>query len=53
MQIGGSVLVQGDTLVHPRQAGKLGLHNEEWHKLHQEWIEKKAPAISVWIKAGV
>jgi uracil-DNA glycosylase len=39
-------------LVHPRQAGKLGLHDEVWHKLHQEWIEKKAHAISVWIKAG-
>jgi uracil-DNA glycosylase len=39
-------------LVHPRQAGKLGLHDKEWNKLHQKWIEKKAQAISVWIKAG-
>ena len=37
-------------LVHPRQAGKLGRHNEDWYKLHKEWIEIKAPALSIYIK---
>jgi uracil-DNA glycosylase len=38
------------SLVHPRQAGRLGRHDEEWFKVHQEWIEKKAPALSIYIK---
>jgi uracil-DNA glycosylase len=40
-------------LVHPRQAGKLGLHDEEWNKLHQKWIEKKTPALSIYLKDGI
>lgn len=28
-------------LVHPRQIGALGAHSDKWHKLHQEWEEKR------------
>jgi hypothetical protein len=28
------------TLVHPRQAAKLGKSDPEWYNLHQEWIKK-------------
>jgi uracil-DNA glycosylase len=39
-------------LVHPKQAGRLGLHDNDWAKVHEEWIERKAPALSTYIKAG-
>jgi uracil-DNA glycosylase len=38
-------------LVHPRQAGKLGRHDKVWSDLHEEWIEKKAPAYSIYFKS--
>jgi len=38
--------------IGPSQAGKLGRHDEEWSDLHEEWIEKKAPVLSIYVKAG-
>jgi uracil-DNA glycosylase len=32
-------------LVHPRQAGGLGIHDKDWAKVHRQWIERKATAI--------
>jgi uracil-DNA glycosylase len=29
-------------LVHPRQAGRLGLSSQKWHTLHRQWLEEKA-----------
>ena len=39
------VTIQGRTikvlpLAHPRQIGGLGLHNKNWHKMHQDWEKK-------------
>jgi hypothetical protein len=28
-------------LCHPRQAQRLGASSKTWHKLHQQWIQKK------------
>ncbi|MBZ0265209.1 hypothetical protein K8I28_11110, partial [bacterium] len=27
-------------LVHPRQAGGLGLHSPKWKKIHEDWVQK-------------
>jgi hypothetical protein len=39
-------------LVHPRQAGALGLHSQKWSSLHQGWKEEVAPGLIVNGTAG-
>jgi len=33
-------------LVHPRHAGRLGIHSEKWAALHDEWVKQRKADIS-------
>ncbi len=38
------------SLVHPRQAGKLGVHSSEWYDIHKKWIRTTAKKIQKELK---